>query len=932
MRRPIFVAVSVFIALFLLGWVGLAWLNGSSQVNPLPNPAATASASEVQAAQLAAADPTARTRLIDSTEQPSLRVKIVNSAGEPLEHGRATLVPAQRLVPMGIPLDNLAEFPQDDWRTVHTTSSDASGFCNFEDLNLTGIDFALNCEAPGYLSQRSWWQLDGADLGRTLTVVLKKAHAVRIRVLDEATSQPIEGAQFRGSWSVGGRRHVRSSRSDHTGGAVIWFAPGQELQCSIRQAGYLASYLSIEANAGVQAEAVREVLLRRGRALEVVVKEADGKPLHGARVYLSEIDRQSENAQQLADPSSVDRLYRGTTDVAGHLLVSGITQQRGLQIWVEFGERSAQQYPVRADDLVEVIFPAAVTNRWLFVNAQGEAVPGLDIALVSTDFVGWPPVARGVSDVNGSCEFTVSPGNYAIFAVNENWAFASQEPERIDPDGPALRRCEVEPAAGLKLHASTARSTLIELPFASLARVYAQPDAWEELPQPHWSNFAVNLNADRMGYLKDSEQFVGLIPGQYRVWVQGAGCLSKVVPVELKAGEVAEVEAILEEAAVAQVQVVDPLGNPVEQARLWIYSLEDLESTGLERPMAANATDARGFAYLTRLKVGEAEIQYGRRFLGPRESMRCVIEQGENSFVVRLSNLLGAVTVSVDPRLRHAQSQARVRLMRVNAQGVARRSSSEPSAAIDDTNSVQLDDVQPGEYEVVLAGIRALARAQRITVEQGQTTHVSFSAESLPVSSIQVLGPKGSPLAGAYVLVTSVEERNHPTNLKLALTNPALQREQHIEATTGDDGIARILGEIPEECQVLAFAPGFQIESQHCRPIPGLEPPFATLRLQPAAELSVRLRRYRASGEAVTVRGRRGEYRVWADQAGREYRVEENDQTMAFRIAILAPGAVDVRVERRVESGEWVQVASRSGTIADDGNSDWTITLEPDSN
>jgi hypothetical protein len=849
-------------------------------------------------------------RSLDPSSERQLRVRILNQAGQPIPGAKVQLQRPGSRIPLGYALDSLSALQQLFSDPTLSGISDLQGWCVIHDLDDSLTAVALLCRNEGYVQSAFWVQFP-TDLPQTIElapIILQPAILLAVRVIDRQTQAALADAEVNAWGLVKGKQKSIRAQTDSHGKVSLAIAPQDLVHLNVRRTGYLRNYSKIDLQdhpPGKHEPIVVE--LDRGRSLTVAVKNELGQVVEGARVFVNEIYRGRTDARVVDPRGAGNEYFRGVTDSSGHLVVSGIEQDTGLQVLVEHGSQFRSIYPVRAGATVEVTLPDSTLVKWKFMTPAGEPVDGVHVAVVSTDLLGWPPAAQSVSAIDGSCAIELMAGNYVLFASNLQWAYASEAIEKFDETTGAEREFTMQPSSGLKFKALPSSDDVPSRPqAATFLQKYVQPDAFPGLPQPGWKEFRANFNADLMGTLTEGQQRLGLIPGRYKVAVRSLGGVSQTFAVELLEGEVFELEATPIPAATLSVKVVDPLGEPVPQAWVLVTPTSEASEPASFSWQRRGVSDDLGYLELEPLVPGMTRVEVGRNYSGPRVAVHLELQTGPNEATLVVDQILGRVDVVVSSAL----LEGAVRPTVVISRGGPETTSNSDILNIEQVGPeglVSLTDLRAGHYRIGLKGVSELVPELEVSVEEGQTARARFDQSNSPGVLISVTDADGNAIEGATLMVVPLDPgRDRRSRWEQFLMRPGLVSLTAVKVKTSSQGQAKVAGLKESSYLVFAHKEGFQISQASLAASESAAERSVTVILYKAGSLTLTLDLVSQSGREMKVQDWPGSFQIWITPAqGPRRRLDFDSQTKTYTSKILPPGPAGILVESRPVGQAW---------------------------
>jgi len=859
-----------------------------------------------------------RDRVPSASElQSDFHVLVVDQSGDAVADAFVGISPPREGLIIGGDLNRVGGLSSEFRQAEFSGITDQNGFAIIGDIPASWQAIAVFCSADFYLTYASWHpqQLPSAGDSRTVNIVLRPATELYFLVLDDVNGHPISGASITEIVSIKGRRSMFYAETSLDGRAVLFGKESHGMEFIVRSKGYLETRLSLSDYQGILGEnGVAVVGMKKGLGLRVVVQDADGVPVQSSSVYLSASVSGHENVNPADPRSSPKATYQGETNVKGVLEITGLKQTKGLLVLAEHSGRYGWEFPVRLDDGVRIALDDLESTELRFLTPDGLPVGGMDVAIVSSDLVGWPPVASGKTGTDGMIEFLLRPGTYGVFGSNAKWAVLPGEPIVVTNTGSEPHVFHSLASAGVAFAEANSEAHLKGGPLAfSLANVYPKTRLSRHDEQIKWHELAANFNFEKVGALFDGQSAAGLIPGQYWAQIRGPGCVPQFTEIELVAGEQAKVVADVVPESSLVVEVTDATGGAVPRAWLWAKALGSIPKGTSLLATRSSRTDYDGVSFMRPLASGSYRVEVARHRNGIRSEQIVEVEVGENKAVFVLQDLPGSVLVQLDRQLTVGAKKPRVTLSSVNGNRGGRRVR---EASFSSDGLARFDSVEAGEYSAELTGVSANDLEQRIHVEEGREAIAFFKSPTGPELEVRVIDENGLPVSEATVLLSPTNMRGRRSGLERRLFAGSPVPKVESVGITSDLGIANFWPALDESYKVLAFMKGYQISEQTFVANSAEANHAIELTVSPAAQLTVVVGIAPTEGETkepeLSVKTLRVKA-LWAE--GGAVNLAYNSQNRAFETTVLPPGQITIVIEALNKDRKLVRLASRDELV-----------------
>jgi protocatechuate 3,4-dioxygenase beta subunit len=692
--------------------------------------------------------------------------------------------------PQGTPLagaEVAVSTPRHSWNSVPSppvmTTTDNDGSFTVEDRR-EGEFLGLEVALAGYARQ----SLERVEVPRPsdFVIVLQPALTLRGRVVDpggEAIAQAqVDVLREGGGGSFGGRvfnRAIASGHSDESGWFEIADIEPATVRVTASADGWLTRELGgLELVLGEDLEEL-EIELQPGSAIEGRVIAPDGTPQTGATV-------------RVEDLVSFSRLTMAATDGDGRYRLGGL--EAGHHVVVastEDGLRSSREIEVRpGDNTLDFYLEGGVTVSGSVVDSSSEPIEGAAVMLRSEGRSGFRSSRLAQSDAAGAFIIeNVSPGLFHVSAEHPDHASAELEPPL---------EVREQPVAGLLLRLDDgARITGTLVGAAPRDLVSMQVVA---IRQP--------LSYKEGRVESDGTYTIGnLSAGIWTVTASSATGLQAQEPIEIGPGERAVTLDLDFGGGLTLTGRILRRGKPLTGASVWV--------AGVERSGRAwGESDYEGRFRLEGLEPGRYRLQISDFGSGTShaeeiemvrdEEILIELEGGTVSGRVtaeRGGAPLAGVSIVLEPR---ADSGARLQ-----AKGVTS----------DDSGSFRLEEVSPGEYDLLAskAGYAAQARSLRITGD-AEIAGVDLALSRVEGLTLDLRLPVGgAPSTVSYAVLD-------PQDKVFMSGSAPVTNEGRVRLTTIPDGswtillkasgaaIRTIQADAPQEELVVALQPAAQLQ------------------------------------------------------------------------------------------------------------------------
>lgn len=565
----------------------------------------------------------------------------------------------------------------------------------------------------------------GAHL--TLDLNLHEGARLRGRVLDEA-GDPIEGAEVIAEvgsifFGQGGQR-ARDGETDAQGRFDLHHVASGQVQLRASAYGYIHSSVTLELFEGDDREGI-ELVLSRGASLAGVVRWPDGTPAEGARVAAS------FDLSQLSGPAAFNAMRgaSGSTsaDAEGQFHLSGL---------------GAGPFTVRA--WVGSPPSSAPGSEIPFLEATVEAPPE---AVATLDDPGNDTTEAAAESAQGNDRFGraridhVGPGTLDL--VLELQPPSTLSGRVVDGNGDPIPACRVQASLS---------------PGGNLANFLSAQTLQDDVDNPD-------------GHFEISD----LEAGTWRLVATSRGFARPEAQV-LEIGHAEQIEGIeivLLPAARVSGRVLDPDGNPVEDAqvaqRIDIANLQELTLDNGSRPEARSRED--GTFDLRGLPIGTLSLVANSPHFAESEAFTAELASAEHLEDVVLTLRRGARITGEVFDVEGELSEGTTVMTQTPVGGDQKRT------VTDENGTFEFEHVTPGKRQVIammntggelegdasrdMASLLDSMKFQALDLRDGEEVHITLGAppaNPVVVSGIVTLG--GKPVPGLIVqfLATSGAE------------------------------------------------------------------------------------------------------------------------------------------------------------------------------
>lgn len=667
-------------------------------------------------------------------------------------------------------------------------------------------------------------------------VVLERGGAIEGVVMDRDAAAPVTNFAIRTMDRIETRADAPGRFNPFSVGEVFDDPSGRfrldsvragEVEFTVSAPGY--SPRTVSGVEVVEGETKRGLIvtLRRGGVVRGVVTDGEGEPVAGATVMVLEAD--AELGKEFRRPSDPSRLPQYLPKAAEVLPPAVLGYAAGLGLFADEAARTASDGSFEVGGLAPgprlavALHPDfAPTASEEFELPEGEVVEGLELELTSGATVfgsvrdrNGAPVARTMvvavspsrfassraesagggfyqtqTDQEGAYELEhLAAGSYFLVstrgdaALNPLSFFATLDFDLVNvPAGQRVRYDIVdESLGGTRVHGRVLDDG------APVGLLHLNALGWE----------AENaLGVDWKVARVDAEgryEFEGLAPGEYQFQVDG---LDQRVRIAVEIPDQAEYALDLElpGGIVAGRLVDDASGEPVSGARVYLRPTDEVQADGLVASLLRKGgtvfrerTDRRGAFAFERLGAGEFElsVQLARAGdevgLAPPEPLILTLGRDErrDDLELRLARAASLEGVVLDAE-RRPVGGARV-LARPRGSGGMRPA----RATSDQEGHFELTGIGAGEYSLqATADGFAGVREESVRVSGEPNEPLELVLERGVRVRVEVVGPDGSPLAGAGARL----ERTDAAGFEVPDPNGAVRRLFSGQGTTDEEG------------------------------------------------------------------------------------------------------------------------------------------------
>ncbi|TAH39395.1 MAG: sigma-70 family RNA polymerase sigma factor [Planctomycetota bacterium] len=602
---------------------------------------------------------------------------------------------------------------------------------------------AVYARAPGYVERA----LHVPEAAEGVDVTLYPGSCLALQFLDPE-GKPVPGVLVEVMGVADrnpGTQVQQSARSDADGLCSLSSLPARVLQLRATAAGFLF-YYEPDPDTTPAPAGPRRVVLDRGGAIDVLVREADGMPAAGAEIFVLPFRAPLKSSAL----SRSDMFFCGLTGGDGRLRVTGVPPQGVASVVARRGASWAQEDRAPGTSL-ELVLPATWSVRGRLLRPEGTPAAGATAALVELSQPVSPPDFRVQVGEDGRFAATLRQSRYGFAAVDAGGTLIREEALELSqdvdlgdvvlPSGPQLElqvldAASEEPVAGAQA---------MPRPAQPRAWMQSEPEDWKRVLLGLASACATPSGEDgwiRARYLPEGRQeLVVFAPGYESVLWRG----------ELASGQRTQDVVRLGETFEVLVQALDASG--AARAGVGLQLIPDgydlvraLSDDSGQSPVQA-VTDAEGWARFPGCRAGRWNLGDINSHISKKHYQSLDVGPGRTEFRVTLPASAGArfsvlgssgPLPGVELRIKHLGGAA---------------NPFDPGLAVqtDASGQYSAESLDAGAYRVTALPPARMPVVEEFDIPPGWSEHV------LRISGFRVSGRVHGAVAETYVVLARVE-------------------------------------------------------------------------------------------------------------------------------------------------------------------------------